>query len=735
MPQLFNDSIAVSSFAQLEPITFTLTEATVNDINRAIDSGGLTSEQLVQLYLNRIDTYEEQGPGINAIVNVNPNALEQAREADRLRESGTLLPPLHGLPILLKDNFDTFERMLPTTGGSDVLAESIPPDDAFTVREFRDAGAIILAKTNMSEFALSSGRLGYSSRGGLTLNPYNLMRDASGSSSGSGAAIAANFGVLATGTDTAGSIRGPSSFAGLVGIKPTLGLTSRDGIIPLALSVDVGGPMARTVTDAAIGLGVMAGVDPSDPATLQSQGQIVEDYTQFLDIDALQGARIGVARDYFGGNAEVDAIVENAIAAMEAAGATTVDFNYPEFVVEASNYGTILDGIVQGEFLPQIEAYVSTLAEGYPETLPELIEASRDPQLVDSETPVNPNRIAVYEDALERGGLSNEAYQAAIAQLPELRSQISQTIESNNLDAIVYPTIACPPTPITNADGEAIDDPTFACNSDNIGGDPYRAGYLANLTGWPDITVPAGFTEAGLPVGVSFFGPAFSEGELLGLAYSFEQTTQARQSPTNTPPLPGETIQYRRDITAANRVTRAIAGSTTDDVLEGTAAPETILASDGNDRATGSDGDDNLAGGNGSDRLYGNHGFDFIVGNTGSDMLYGGQDDDILYGGQDSDMLWGDAGDDILSGDRGDDTLIGGAGRDTFVLSDATGRDTFEDFTDGEDVLGFAEAFPIAQLSADRSGGDTVLSLGDRVLATLVNVEPGVLSMEDFVRV
>lgn len=526
---------------KVQAATFRLQEATISEINTAFDSGELTSEQLTQLYLNRIDAYDNQGPKINSIITINPKALQTARKLDLERQTTGPRSPLHGIPVILKDNYDTFD--LPTTAGSDVLAGSVPPNDAFTVKQFREAGAIILAKANMSEFALSSGRLGYSSLGGLTLNPYNLNRDASGSSSGTGAAIAANFGVLGTGTDTAGSIRGPSSFTGLVGIKPTLGLTSRDGIIPLALSVDVGGPMARTVTDAAIGLGVMAGIDPNDPATQASQGKTFADYTQFLDSDALEEARIGVARDYFGGNSEVDQLIEAAINQMEQSGTTVIDLDLPPKITSASNYGALLDSIVQAEFFPQIEAYLATLDAKYPKTLEALIAASEAPELVNSPTPVNPNRIEVYKDSLARGGLDNAEYLEAINQgVPTLRQDIKGILDENKLDAIIYPTIACPPTPITKADGSSINDPTFDCNFEGIEDDPYRAGYLANLTGFPDITVPAGFTEAGLPVGLSFFGQAYSEPTLLGLAYAYEQATMHRRPSALVPPLLGEPV-------------------------------------------------------------------------------------------------------------------------------------------------------------------------------------------------
>ena len=430
-----------STFNLSAASTFNLQEATVDDIQKAYSFGALSIEELTQLYLNRIAAYDDQVPAISAFLTVNPDALDKAKELDaKLRNQGAD-GALYGIPVLLKDNYDTFD--LPTTAGSDVLDASIPPDDAFTTKEFRDAGAIILGKTNMSEFALSSGRLGYSSKGGLTLNPYNLNRDASGSSSGTGAAIAANFATLGTGTDTAGSVRGPSAVTGLVGIKPTRGLVSADGIVPLALTVDYAGPMALSVEDAAITLGVMAGVDPNDPATSASQGKSFDDYTQFLDKNALKGARIGVARDYFGGNEEVDKLVEAAIENMKAAGATVIELEFPDSVVEASNYGTLLNTVVQAEFNPQIEEYLGTLDEEYPKNLSELIAASKDPELVNSETPVNPNRIAVYEDSLEFGGLDNPEYQAAINQgIPQLQSELNNIFADYKLD-VANPRSCC----------------------------------------------------------------------------------------------------------------------------------------------------------------------------------------------------------------------------------------------------------------------------------------------------
>src|SRR5688572_20581728 len=293
-----------------------LATATVADLNAAFESGKLTSEQLVKLYLARIEAYDERGPKINAVITLNPKALEIARALDKERKQKGPRSPLHGIPIVLKDNFDTFD--LPTTGGSLMLEGSMPPDDAFVVKKLRDAGAIILAKVNLSEFASGGAR---SSLGGLTLNPHDLTRTPSGSSGGTGAAIAADYAPLGLGTDTGGSIRGPSTSNGIVGLKPTHGLLSRDGIIPLALTFDTGGPMARSVYDVAVSLGIMTGVDPADPATAKSAGKSHTDYTQFLDKNALKGARIGIARDFLGADADVDWVIEAALTAMRNAGA------------------------------------------------------------------------------------------------------------------------------------------------------------------------------------------------------------------------------------------------------------------------------------------------------------------------------------------------------------------------------------------------------------------------------
>lgn len=523
---------AISTAMPAAADTFELQEATIAEIQTAMEAGALTSVELVQLYLNRIEAYEAQGPAINALITVNSDALETAAVMDAARDAGNMMGPLHGIPIILKDNYDTAD--MPTTAGSDVLAAAIPPDDAFVVQRLRSAGAIILAKANMSEFAASYGRLGYSSLGGLTLNPYNLGRDASGSSSGTAAAIAANFAVLGTGSDTAGSIRGPSAVAGLVGIKPTLGLISRDGIVPLTLSFDVAGPMARTVTDAAIALGVMAAPDPADPRTLESETVAIEDYTQFLDPSALQGVRIGLAQDFMGGNPEVDALTMRAIAQLEALGATVIPISLPEALQSPWGY---LAPAWEHEFKPQIEAYLATLPGPFPKSLQGLIDASLAPAIADSETPVNPARVESFQAMVETAGLADTGLLYSLSnELPLVRQTLLDTLRTNEISALVYPTMACPASPVYTVEA----DPTYVCNV----GDPYSAGYLANASGFPDITVPMGFTEAGLPLGLSFMAEAYSEPRLLGFAYAYEQATQMRRSPATTPPLPGEEIDY-----------------------------------------------------------------------------------------------------------------------------------------------------------------------------------------------
>ncbi|MET0292421.1 MAG: amidase family protein, partial [Steroidobacteraceae bacterium] len=323
--------------------------ATIPELEKAMADGALTSEALTKAYLARIAAFDKQGPTINTVIQLNEKALDDAKTLDEERKAGKLRGPLHGIPVVLKDNIDTFD--MPTTAGSTLLKGSVPPDDAFITKRLREAGAIILAKLNLSEFAAGGGSTGgsrdvevikagavpngYSSMGGQTRNPHDLDRGPSGSSGGTGAAIAAAFAQFGLGTDTHSSVRGPSSVNGIVGLKPTNGLMSRDGIIPLALSLDTAGPMARSVTDIAIALNVMAGVDAADAMTQRAEGKVEKDYVTFLNKGALKGKRVGVSRDFNGQNAGADAVYEKAVVALRALGATVVDVSYPEYLVLA----------------------------------------------------------------------------------------------------------------------------------------------------------------------------------------------------------------------------------------------------------------------------------------------------------------------------------------------------------------------------------------------------------------
>jgi amidase len=503
--------------------TIEVDAATIAQINAALDAGTLTSEALVQMCLARIAAYDRKGPSLHAVIALNPKALETARALDAERKAKGRRSPLHGIPVVLKDNYDTFD--LPTTGGSVLLEGSIPAKDAFVVKKLRDAGAIILAKLNMSEFA-SAGA--YSSLGGQSLNPHDLTRTPSGSSGGTGVAIAAAYAPLGLGTDTGGSIRGPSTSNGIVGLKPTHGLLSRSGIIPLALSFDTGGPMARSVYDVAVSLGIMTGVDPADAATAKSQGSARTDYTQDLKADALKGARIGVARDFLGADPDVDYVVETALAAIRKAGATVVDVRYPKWLLDSK--GEFYTAVRYPEFTVQIAEYLAGTGPKYPKTLADMIDRANQFRGTreDGARP-NPSRWSLFKREVDSGTMGDYRYKAVHDfGLPMIRTVVEGVIAEQRLDAIVYPTssrrpglIAAPPAG---------------------GGGAPSATDIANLTGFPDLIVPAGFTGDGLPVGLSFFGPAFSEPRLLSLGYSFEQATQARRRPVHTPALAGATI-------------------------------------------------------------------------------------------------------------------------------------------------------------------------------------------------
>jgi len=513
---------ALPPFQSAAAQTLTLSSATIEDLNAAFDAGTLTSERLIELYLARIEAYDQRGPALNAVLHLNVGALATARALDAERRATGPRSPLHGIPVVLKDNIDTSD--MPTTAGSLLLAGSIPPDDAFIVKKLRDAGAIILAKLNMSEFA--SG-VTMSSVGGFIRNPHDIARTPSGSSGGTGAAIAAAYGQLGIGTDTGGSVRGPTTSNGIAGLKPTHGLLSRDGIVPLARSFDIAGPMARHVYDVAAMLSVMTGIDPADEATRKSAGVFETDYTEFLDAGALSGARIGIARDFLGSDTEVDWIVEASLQAMRDAGATVVDVRLPQWLLDVK--GDWYTTIRWREFRAQIPDYLATIGPEYPKTLQQMIERSLE---ITSTTPAggtpNPTRWSLLMQEEASGALTDYEYVAMRDHgLAMVRGIVEGLMDADRLDAIVYPTSPTRPALVEGATG-----PAGGASPTNI----------ANLTGFPDLIVPAGFTSNRLPVGISFLGRAFAEPRLFGLGYAFEQATQVRRDPGSTPPLRGEEI-------------------------------------------------------------------------------------------------------------------------------------------------------------------------------------------------
>jgi Asp-tRNA(Asn)/Glu-tRNA(Gln) amidotransferase A subunit family amidase len=490
---------------------FDVVEATIADIHWAMQEGRVTARELVQLYLDRIEAYDKRGPAVNAIVLVNPNALARADELDRqLAETGDFAGPLHGIPVIVKDNYDTHD--LPTTAGSLSLAGSVPPDDAFQVRRIREAGAIVLAKSNMAEFAFSPYQTVGSALPGHTRNPYALNRVPAGSSGGTGAAVATSFGAVGLGTDTGNSIRGPSSHNALVGIRSTMGLTSRDGIVPLYLDRDIGGPMARSVADAVAILDVIAGYDPADPVTEASQTHRAERYAEYLREDGLAGARIGVVRqisDTETADAEIKERFEAALDAMRRSGAVIID---PADIPEQ-------DGIPLRQrwcprFRHDINAYLASLGPEAPlQSLEEIIASGRYHPSISSSLD--------YFQRIEGEPEENEACQRARRNAERLRAGVRRVMEEHDLDALVHPTWSNPARLIGDLNTP---------HGDN-------SQYLSPHTGFPAITVPMGFVRDSLPVGLQIIGDAWSEPRLIAIAFSYEQATKHRRPPSSTPPL------------------------------------------------------------------------------------------------------------------------------------------------------------------------------------------------------
>ncbi len=488
-----------------------LEELAIDGIQNGFQSGQFSAQSLAETYLVRIDAIDRHGPAINAVIELNPDALKIAAELNRERKAKGPRGPLHGVPVLIKDNIDT--SYMSTTAGSLALVGAPAPKDAFIVGRLRAAGAVLLGKTNLSEWANFRGdhsTSGWSGRGGQTKNPYALNRNPSGSSSGSGAAASASLCAVAVGTETDGSIVSPSSINGLVGIKPTVGLVSRSGIIPISASQDTAGPMARTVRDAVLLLNVLAATDPADPATGGAPNPR-PDYAQFLDRNGLRGARIGVIRKSFGFNAAVDKLMEQSIAAMKSAGAEIID---PVEIPPDGKISEPENEVLLYEFKAGLNAYFKTRGQG--DTLASLIafnEKNRAREL-------NHFGQELLLKAEKKGPLTDSAYLKARAECMRLtRTEgIDAACSKFRLQSLVAPT-SC-----------------LAWLTDYINGDSGNGGCSTApaVAGYPHITVPAGLVH-GLPAGISFFGPAWSEPALIKIAYAFEQATKARRKPTFAP--------------------------------------------------------------------------------------------------------------------------------------------------------------------------------------------------------
>lgn len=488
---------------------FVLDEETVSSLREKLDSGKYTSKQLVELYLKRIENIDKNGPKLNAIIEINPDAVSIAKQMDDERKEGKTRGPLHGIPVVIKDNIDTGDKMQ-TTAGSLAMVGNFSSNDAFIVKKLRDAGAIIIGKTNLSEWAnfrSTQSCSGWSGRGGQTKNPYFLDHNPCGSSAGSGVAVSANLCVIAVGTETDGSVVCPASVNGVVGIKPTVGLISRSGIIPISKTQDTAGPIARTVKDAAILLGVLSGIDDKDLITNESKGKSVTDYTQFLDLNALKGKRIGIEKKPQGTNQYINAILDNAIAILKQQGATIVEIDY---VDQINALGEAEFEVLQYEFKDGLNHYLST-ANAKVKSLKEVIDFN----VANEDKSMPYFKQETLESSNLKPGLEDKRYKDALDKSYSGSKKILDSVFGKyQLDAICGITMGP------------------SCSIDMIYGD--RWGYSltmpAAVSGYPHITVPGGKVYD-LPVGLSFFGTSYSEPKLIGIAFAYEQACKHRVKP------------------------------------------------------------------------------------------------------------------------------------------------------------------------------------------------------------
>ncbi|MDB5199762.1 MAG: amidase [Chitinophagaceae bacterium] len=491
------------------PGDFVLNEITIDVLQQKMQSGEYTSRSVTQLYLDRIDTIDKKGPAINSVIELNPDALTIADKMDSERKAGKVRGPLHGIPVLIKDNINTGDSMM-TTAGSLALDGNKAVNDAFIIKQLRESGAVLLGKTNLSEWAnFRSTRScsGWSSRGGQTKNPNVLDRNPCGSSSGSGAAVAANLCAVAIGTETDGSVIAPSSFCGIVGIKPTVGLLSRSGIIPISATQDTAGPMARTVKDAAILLSVLAGVDSTDPVTNESKGKSQKDYTVFLDANGLKGKRIGIEKSFLSGHEGVTGLYKQAIEILKTQGATIVEI---ELLKETGKLGNDELTVLKYEFKDGVNKYLSA-AKAKVKSLADVIAFNKQ-----NEAKAMPwFKQEILESCQEKGGLDSKEYTDAHAKTISSRNIIDSMMKQNKLDAICGTSIG------------------YAPCIDLVNGD-YDTGFYfcppAAMAGYPHITVPMGAVH-NLPVGLSFFSTAYDEAGILKVAYAYEQASKKRTAP------------------------------------------------------------------------------------------------------------------------------------------------------------------------------------------------------------